>query len=154
MPSVSRHSVSSLRRQWPTLTAPRLEDLAVGDLEAAFVAPLRTVGPPALGMVGLPHWFGKRFRGTGTRLTGVNLVFGPHGVSETLPMWVELGSSKADGQPAAVVHYPADARRPWRWVRDELRVLDDHHLVGMTWVDVAGLRRLQGVPFLLLRVSG
>lgn len=149
---VSRHTVASLRRQWVALAAPRLEDLAGSDFEAAFVSPLRYVGPPGLTLLGLPRWFGKRFRGTGTRLTGVNLLLGDGGVTERLPMWVEIGPSLADDEPAALVHYAVDAPRPWRWVRDELRVLDDRHLVGMTYVDLPGLRRLSRVPFLLARV--
>ncbi len=45
--------------------------------------------------------------------------------------------------------YAADAPLPWRWVRDELRAGPDGVVVAMTFVDLPGLRRLGGTPFLL-----
>lgn len=46
--------------------------------------------------------------------------------------------------------YAADAPWPWRWVRDELRAEPDgRRIVAMTFVDLPGLRRLGGTPFLL-----
>ncbi len=39
---------------------------------------------------------------------------------------------------------------PWRWVTDELRALDDRTLLGMTRIDLPGLRGL-AFPFLLER---
>jgi cholesterol oxidase len=56
----------------------------------------------------------------------------------------------ADGRPSVVVTYAADGPRPWRWVRDELRVGSDGVLVGMSYVDRPVLRR-GGLPFLLRR---
>ena len=54
------------------------------------------------------------------------------------------------GRPSVQLHYGAQAPRAWRWVRDELRVLDSHHLLGMTVIDLPGLRG-QAFPFLLQR---
>src|SRR3546814_20332727 len=59
-------------------------------------------------------------------------------------------ASWADRRPVAVVSYAADAPRPWRWIRDEVRVLDADTLLGMTFTDGPGVRRL-GLPFLLRR---
>ena len=40
-------------------------------------------------------------------------------------MTAMLSASWADGLPAVAVSYAADAPRPWRWVRDEIRVRPD-----------------------------
>lgn len=145
-----KHSVRSLRRSWSDLSALAPADV-VGDLQASFVPPLRTVAPKGLGLIGLRHWYGKRFRHDGAAVVGVNLVRRGEQLVETLPMTVQLGISLADGLPALVVGYPPTAPRPWPWVRDELRAALDGTVVGMTYVDLPGLRRLGGTPFLLTR---
>lgn len=142
--------VLALLRAWPGLDAPALEDVA-GTLRADFVAPLRHVAPAGLGLVGLPRWHGKRFETAGPgELTGVNLLRarGSDALEERLAMRAVLGRGLADGRPAVVVTYAADAPRPWRWVRDELRLGPDGALVGMSYVDRPLLRR-GGLPFLL-----
>ncbi|MCX6396334.1 MAG: hypothetical protein NTV23_07615 [Propionibacteriales bacterium] len=140
-----------LIRTWSGLPAPELDDL-VGVLRAEFVAPLRHVAPAGLGLVGLPRWHGKRFAWAGpAELTGVNLIRSTHvggGFEERLAMRAVLGRGLADGRPAVVITYAADAPRPWRWVRDEVRVGGDGTLVGMSYVDRPLLRR-GGLPFLL-----
>lgn len=145
--------VPALVRAWSGLPAPALDDV-VGVLRAEFVAPLRHVAPVGLGLVGLPRWHGKRFARSGPgELAGVNLVVARDGsgaMEERLPMRAVLGTGMADGLPAVVVTYPADGPRPWRWVRDELRVGSDGVLVGMSYVDRPLLRR-GGLPFLLRR---
>jgi len=142
-----------LVRGWSELPAPALHDVE-GTLRAEFVTPLRQVAPVGLGLVGLPRWHGKRFAAsTGFALDGVNLVRARDGsgtLEERLPMRAVLGSGVADGLPAVVVTYAADGPRPWRWVRDELRVGRDGSLVGMSYVDRPLLRRV-GLPFLLRR---
>jgi cholesterol oxidase len=143
--------VAALVRAWSSLPAPALDDL-VGVLRAEFVAPLRHVAPLGLGLVGLPRWHGKRFATSGPgELAGVNLVRARDGsglLEERLPMRAVLGLGVADGLPVVVVSYPVDGPRPWRWVRDELRVGRDGVLVGMSYVDRPLLRR-GGLPFLL-----
>lgn len=150
MTAVAADTVSRLRARWTAATCPEPGELA-GDWRAEFVRPLTRVAPVGLGLVGLPRWHGKRFRVTGTGVQGVNLLraggFG--GTVETLPMAVRTGPSYADGAPALLVAYRPDGPRPWRWVRDELRMLEPGVLVGLTFVDVGPLRRLPGTPFLL-----
>lgn len=141
-------SVRSLRRSWSDLR-PLDPDEVLGDLRASFVPPLRRLAPWGLGLVGLPRWFGKRFRREGAAVVGVNLVRRDGALVETLPMSVGLGVSWADGLPTLVVGYARSAPRPWPWVRDELRAAPDGSLVGMTYVDRPVLRRLGGTPFLL-----
>lgn len=145
--------VLDLVREWGDLPAPDLDSLraeVAGDLRASFVRPLRRLAPLGLGVLGLPRWQGKRFRADGAGLAGVNVVRRRDGrLAETLPMRAVLGASLADGRPAVVVAYAADAPRPWRWVRDELRLRPDGTLLAMTWVDAPLLRRAPGTPFLL-----
>lgn len=144
-------TVRGLRRSWSSLAAPEPRAV-VGDLRAEFVAPLTTVAPAGLGLVGLPRWWGKRFREVDGAVDGVNLLrprTGTGPLEEVLPMRLREGRSLADGLPALVVQYDARAPRPWRWVRDELRPGPEPGVwVGMTYVDRPGLRRA-GTPFLL-----
>lgn len=143
-------TVLSLRRTWSELTTPSPEEL-VGDWEAGFVAPLRRAAPVGLGLVGLPRWYGKRFRHVADRVEGVNLLRSGAGLEETMPMSLTLGLSLIDGLPTLVVSYAPGTRRPWPWVRDELRERPGGSLVGMTVVDLPVLRRTGGTPFLLER---
>ncbi|WP_239456605.1 hypothetical protein [Nocardioides solisilvae] len=133
----------SLRREWGSLSAPGPHELA-GDLEAVFVAPLRRIAPAGLGLIGLPRWYGKRFRPEQDHLAGQNLVRSGGALVETLPMTARIGPSRADGRPALVVTYARASRRPWPWVRDEVRVRPDGSYLGMTYVDVPGLRPSAG----------
>ncbi|WP_206509285.1 hypothetical protein C5142_20005 [Rhodococcus sp. BGS-1C] len=155
--TIHDHTLRKLGRAWGTLATPQLTDL-VGDFEASYVGrPLRAVAPRGLALVGLPRWYGKRFAASPNRpgtLDGQNLLRPTRGagLTETLPMSAAIGSSLADGRPALLVTYPADGPRPWRWVRDEFRPWHpDGVLLGMTFVDVPGLRRAPGTPFVLTR---
>lgn len=143
----------SLIKQWKNLPAPVLEDF-VGDLRAEFVAPLKHVAPAGLSLVGLPRWHGKRFEPLGLEiLEGVNLVrvkSQPDAFEERLNMRAEIGASLVDRQPALIVTYERYGPRPWRWVRDEFRVLEDGKYVGMSFVDLPVLRKV-GLPFLITK---
>ncbi|MCB0894657.1 MAG: GMC family oxidoreductase [Nocardioides sp.] len=147
-------TVWSLKRQWsdlPPLAPEAVLHDVVGDLEASFVAPLTAIAGPGLGVLGLPRWHGKRFHLTAAgSIGGTNLLRRDDGLVETLPMRLTEGRSRADGRPALVVSYGAGAPRPWRWVRDELRAAPQGGgVVAMTFVELPGLRRLGGTPFLL-----
>lgn len=156
--SVHDHSLRELRHRWSGLGGSTLDDL-VGDLEASYVgATLRAIAPRGLALVGLPRWYGKRFVAapdSTTTLAGTNLLRipgAPH-LTETLPMTAEIAPSWADARPAVVVTYPSGGARPWRWVRDEVRRWDDGVLLGLTFVDLPGLRRAPGTPFVLRRAD-
>ncbi len=139
-------SVRTALRLWPDLAPPELQAVE-GRWEAAFLTPLRAVAPRGLGLMGLPCWYGKQLTTEG----GINLVRTRAGtLSETLPMTLREDASWLNAGPALVAGYAADARRPWRWVRDELRVIDADTLLGLTFTDRPGLRRA-GLPFLLHR---
>lgn len=147
----------ALIRQWSDLPAPTLDDL-VGTWKAEFVPPLRHIAPVGLGLIGLPRWYGKRFMKQGAGgLSGINLVRsrGTEELRETLPMEATHGHSNADGRPAIVVSYASTAPRPWRWVRDEFRILPGGSWLGLSFATVAPVRRmgLPGLPFLISRVD-
>ncbi|MBC9731619.1 hypothetical protein [Nocardioides marmotae] len=150
---MTRHTLRSLRRAWSGLRPLAPEEVlatSVGDLRASFVAPLGRVAPRGLALVGLRDWHGKRFRADDRgSVTGVNLVRRGGALEETMPMVVTLGVSLVDDLPALLVTYPPSTRKPWPWVRDELRGLPDGTVVGMTVVDLPGLRAAGGMPFLL-----
>ncbi|MCD9154787.1 hypothetical protein [Aeromicrobium duanguangcaii] len=147
-----KQNVLTLRCTWSSLRTLEVDEVLhsrAGDLAASFVTPLTRVAPFGLGLIGLRHWYGKRFVHAGDGASGVNLVRRGGGLVETLPMRLSQGISLADGRPALVVEYAADAPRPWRWVRDELRATPDGTVVGMTFVELPVLRAVGGTPFLL-----
>lgn len=141
----------AIKRIWSALPAPREEDLE-GTHRAVFVgpAPMRALAPHALGALGLPGWYGKRFHKTRDGLAGVNLLGEAGSLREYLEMQAEVESSRQDGEPALVVTYHAEAPLPWRHVRDEFRWLGPGQLLGMTVLDSPGARAF-GTPFLLKR---
>ena len=95
----------------------------------------------------MPGWYGKRFVDA---QAAVNLRRRGEQLLELLPMRYSAQPSWLDGQPCVALDYSQATRRPWRWVRDELRQLDPQHCLCLTFVDLPGLRRL-GFPFLLVR---
>jgi cholesterol oxidase len=142
-------TVRRAQAMWSGLAVPSIADLQ-GTWRPVFLRPLRHAAPVGLAVIGLPRWEGKRFDGS----VGTNLVRRRAGaVEERLPMTLGIGESWADGRPAAVVSYASEAPRPWRWVRDEIRLLGPGSAVGLTFTDVPGGRR-HGLPFLLQRAAG
>jgi len=121
----------------------------LGSWRAQFVGPwwLRYSAAPSIALSGMPGWYGKRFVDA---QAAVNLQRRGKQLQERLPMRCSVQGSWLDGQPCVVLSYAQDARLPWRWVRDELRQLDEQHCLCLTFVDLPGLRRL-GFPFLLVR---
>jgi len=118
-----------------------------GAYQAAFTGPwwLRTIAGPGLYPIGLGGWWGKQFDGHGQ---GSNIV--RHGGKLTTKMPVRLAEepSLIDGEPCLVVLYPPESPFPWPWVIDELRLLDDNRLLGMTLVTRPPLNKI-ALPFLL-----
>ena len=149
-------SPAALRRLWGALPAPEPEDLA-GDHRAVFVgpAPVRALAPAGLGLIGLPHWHGKRFDLSEQGLDGMNLLRTEKDggqLVEYLAMVARSQPSVLDGGPVVVSTYGSEAPLPWRHVRDEFRLLAPGLLLGMAVVDRPFLRSL-GTPFLLERTG-
>lgn len=150
LPPTATASIRALREAFLAAPVPTL-DLLVGFRESEFAGPwwLRASGPPALALTGMRGWAGKRFRSTDDPavLEGENMLRRGGALVPSIPLRAAIEPATLDRRPALVVRYPADARWPWRRVRDELRPLSDGRLIGMTY----GLPGAppKGGPFLL-----
>lgn len=140
---------SSLRGLRDRFRALRGDSLpAAGTYRVNFVGPavIRALAPRAIALGGMPRWHGKRFAADGTAVNVLDQDGGA--LREVLPMRVATESSWLDGRPAIVVSYGADGPVPWRWVRDEFRLLDDRTLLGLTFV-ASPASRIAAAPFVL-----
>ena len=137
-------SLTALRRKWRELPEPSI-DAMQGLFDGEFVGPrpLRAAFGNGLALFGMRGWHGKRFD---TPTDGINRLKTGTG----FPMHARIEPSFADGRNAIVATYGDKERPPFRWIRDEFRELDGETLLGLSFVDVAGLRRV-GTPFLLRR---
>jgi hypothetical protein len=118
-----------------------------GVYQSAFVGPgwLRAIAGPGLYPLGLGGWWGKQFDGRGR---GSNIVRRGGRLSTRLAVTLVEAPSLVDGRPCLAVRYPSDSPFPWPLVIDELRLVDDRRLLGMTLVTRSPLNRL-ALPFLL-----
>ena len=146
-------SHGELRARFRRLPAPDLDAIA-GRHDGAFP------GPPgyavacrrAIGATGLPEWHGKRFdppRPGADQTHAANLVRD----GEAKPMVARIAASLTDGRAALVCTYRVDETPPYRWVRDEFRLWDEHTLLGLAFLDLPVLRSV-GFPFVLRRSDG
>lgn len=150
-------SPAALRRLWGALPAPAPEDL-VGTHRAVFVGPgpARRLSPAGLGLLGLRDWYGKRFELTPDGLRGINLLRqdgSDEELVEYLQMKAVLEPSVLDGAPVLVSTYGAEAPFPWRFIRDEFRLLGSGQLLGMAVLDRPLFRRA-GMAFVLEATPG
>lgn len=145
-------SLAELKRLFSTLPAP-VPESRHGFFRAQFVGPawLRHSARPSLALSGLPGWQGKQFLDPDT---ATNVLKQGGQLTQALQMKVVPGVSRLDGKTGVALHYlPRDGRPaplPWRWIQDEMRVLDEHTLLCMTVIDLPLLRHL-AFPFLLVR---
>lgn len=151
--STDGQSLAACRARFRVADRPR-QGPATGVYHAAFTGPawLGAIAPAGLRLSGLAGWCGKQLDAGG----GVNLLRGADGrITPRLRMSGQLARSGADGEPCWQLRYPRQAGWPWRWVVDELRPLDaaGEHWLGLTWLDLPGLRGLS-FPFRLQREHG
>ena len=141
-------SLTQLHARYAQLPAVAPQ-VRLGSWRATFVGPwwLRLSAGPSVALSGLPGWYAKRLS---TPEAAVNLLRSSAGLREALPMACSEQASWLDGKPCAALSYGAATRLPWRWVRDELRQLDEQHCLCLTFVDLPLLRRI-GFPFVLVR---
>lgn len=141
-------SIAELKAFFNTLPAP---DAAMrhGFFRASFIGPLwiRKLGRPSVAISGLPGWQGKRFLSADN---ATNILKKRDATVQALSMTVVAGISQVDGKSGVALHYGADAPMPWRWVRDELRTVNEHTLLGITVVNLPIIRHF-AFPFLLER---
>ncbi|MFN3713703.1 MAG: hypothetical protein ACK4SX_08595 [Alcanivoracaceae bacterium] len=143
-------SVRDLKVLYARLPVPGVE-MRRGFYRAQFIGPwwMRLSGAPTLAITGLPGWQGKRFL---TENTGTNVLRRGGRIEERLHMTVEPVTSWVDGSVGLALRYGSEAPAPWRWVRDELRMVDGSTLLGITFVDKPLIRHFP-FPFLLVRES-
>lgn len=124
-------------------------DFCQGVFTARFIGPawLRHAARPSIAISGMPGWKGKRFLSPDRAINVLEWRGGSH---ERLIMRCEESASRVDGKPALAFVYGNNAPMPWRWIREEFRVLDSRTLLAMTIIDLPLLRRLS-FPFLLER---
>lgn len=146
-------SIGELRALFSSLPPPA-PAMRRGFFRASFIGPawLRASGRPSVGLSGLPGWQGKKFLDADN---ATNVLKRGDALVEALAMRVTPGRSQVDGRPGVALHYVpgADGKPapiPWRWVRDEMRAVDDNTLLGFTVIDLPLLRRV-AFPFLLTR---
>lgn len=126
------------------------EDNAAGYYQSRFVGPvcLKALVPVVLPLIGLKGWCGKRLLGNGHAL---NLVRKSSGATqEVIPMNVTVSDSVIDGRRSLLLTYPASTPFPLRYFVDELRMLDNSTLLGLTVIDLPVVRHFP-LPFLLQR---
>lgn len=102
----------------------------------------------------MPGWCGKTLRlsDDDSLLIGENRSRGADGqISASIPIAAHIGIARLDRRPALIVDYPHTAPWPWRHVTDELRPIDEHTLLGLTYGIPA--TPPAGVPFLLHRIT-
>lgn len=145
--------LAELKALFSSLQPPG-EAMRHGFFRASFVGPawLRHTARPSLELSGLPGWQGKKFLDP-EHATNVLLKNGTR--VEHLAMRVMPMRSRVDGLPGIALTYPPQedgkpAPIPWRWVRDELRAVDGHTILGMTVIELPLLRQF-AFPFLLVR---
>lgn len=108
---------------------------------------MRASARPTLNLTGLPNWQGKRFL---TPHTATNVLLSKQGKVDALNMTLTAVTSYVDGKSGLALTYGSDAPAPWRWVRDELRMVDNNTILAITYVDLPILR-LFPFPFVLQR---
>lgn len=142
------HRLQTIRRCFADLPLPN-RDFCQGVFHARFIGPawLRLTARPSIAISGMPGWKGKRFLSPDRAINVLECRDGHH---ERLIMRCEETASLVDGRPALAFVYGNNAPMPWRWIRDEFRVLDSRTLLAMTIIDLPMLRGLS-FPFLLER---
>jgi len=142
----NKRSLASFKPLYLSLAPPALASMQ-GIYQSAFVGPwwLRAIAGPGLYPLGLGGWWGKQFDGRGQ---GSNIVHRGGRLATKMPVSLAKRPSLIDEEPCLSVIYPASSPFPWPWVIDELRVLDNRRLLGMTLVTRSPLNKI-ALPFLL-----
>lgn len=139
-----------------TLERPSELSAFTGTFKAEFIGlgALRWSAPLALHMTGFGNWFGKVFPPSENAavLDGVNLFGEAGNRTENYRMTAKFSPSVIDNELAFIVSYPADTRHPWCRASDELRMIDQDNLLGITFFNYPVIKRLP-FPFLLRRVK-
>lgn len=144
--ALNQRSLSSFQELFHTLAIPNISALS-GTYRGDFVGPgwVRALAGPALIVGGLPGWWGKWFDGAGQ---GTNLLQRGGSMQRAVPICLEIRPSLVDSRSGVTVVYPGSSPWPLPLIVDELRLLGDEALLGMTMVSRFSLQQFS-FPFLL-----
>lgn len=128
---------------------PVPEALRYGFFRASFIGPwwLRHSAVPSLNLSGLPGWQGKTFLNPHL---ATNILKKRDQLEQRFFMQCLDQASLIDGCLGVALNYGESAPLPWKWVVDELRVLDENTFLCMTVINLPILRALS-FPFILSR---
>ena len=145
-----KESLGTIRKVFISLPSAHCQ-IQAGFYRAFFIGPwwLRLTAMPSIALSGLKGWQGKKFF---DQYQATNIVLTKEGLIEKLTMTCKVGTSLVDGEEGVALHYGLEAPVPWRWIKDEIRILDDQTFLCMTVIDLPLLRKLS-FPFILRRES-
>jgi hypothetical protein len=145
-PAIAHQSIHGLKQAFRS-AQPITADQLTGQFKGFPAGPwwFRLGSGPTLGMSGFGGWLGKQFLGNGK---ATNLFMSGSETVKRFPMTITVRPSQVDGKDTFVLLYPKDARAPWCWVTDELRMTADGTILGLTFVDAPVLRYMV-FPFVL-----
>jgi hypothetical protein len=143
-------SLSNVRRYFAALAPPEPGSMA-GIHRGIFVGPswLTPLWPPTLAVSGLGGWWGKQIDAEDE---AINLVKRQGRFERRFPMYMVEQTSYLDGAPGRAFRYRDENPFPWPRIVDELRRIDDVHVLGMTLAELGPLRKL-GFPFILEKLE-
>lgn len=143
--------LNQFRELFKSLPVPAAGSLP-GVYLAAFVGPgwLRSSAGPALALSGLGGWWGKEFFQDGS---AVNILCRSGVFTDKFRMNMVDCASMIDAQNGLSLNYQPGSPFPWMFIVDELRRMDDNCLLGMTMVNLPGLRGFS-FPFILRKNTG
>jgi hypothetical protein len=146
--SLNQLSLTSIRRLFNTLDPPDAASMQ-GLHRGLFAGPgwLRASAGPLLAITGLGGWWGKEF-GPSPEAGAINLVLRRGEYRRIFPMYFVQQLSHLDGRHGLALRYQPGNPFPWPLMVDELRRIDGETVLGMSLVDLGGLRRL-ALPFIL-----
>jgi hypothetical protein len=139
-------SIVETRRYFGQLSPPEPGSMQ-GIFRGIFVGPrwLTRLWGPVLALTGLGGWWGKEIEADGN---AINLVLRAGQFERSFPMFMVDQRSHVGGEPGRAFRYREDNPLPWPLIVDELRRIDEDHVLGMTLAEV-GLLRRQAFPFVL-----
>lgn len=140
-------TIGSYIKLFESLPCPQAEQVNDCFL-AEFIGPgwLRWLAPKLLPLGGLSGWEGKSLRAE----KAINLLRREGQLIEAIPMVRNESKSVLAEGDVLCLSYDKRAPVPLRALRDELRMLDDDTLLGLTVIDIPLLRKFP-MPFLLKR---
>lgn len=143
---LDKYSLSELRRYFFSLKPPEPGSMQ-GLMRGYFVGPgwLKKLWGPTLFLFGFSGWCGKEINPQGEAF---NILLRKGKFEKRFPMYFVQEPSHLDGQPGLAFRYHSGNPFPWNLIVDELRRIDEQHVMGMTLAELGPLKRM-AFPFVL-----